>query len=101
MTQIEYQLNNKFEETSTEQQLWEEKETLHKRAKMETRNGPENEVSELQNFHKLSAGTIDCREGHFKDNSKIRLEQNNDQVLCNLRAKIEGEPYDTEFTQSY
>ena len=69
---------------------------------METHNDPENEVSELQNFHKPTAGTIDYRKGHFKDNTKIRLEQNNDPVLRNLRARIEGQSYDeTEFTQDY
>ena len=90
------------DEFPTEQQLWEEKETLRKTAKMETHNDLENEVSELQNFHKPTAGTIDYREGHFKDNAKIRLEQNNDPVLRNLRYKIEGESYDeTAFTQDY
>ena len=47
---------------------------------------------ELQTFHKPTAGTINYREGHLKDNAKIRLEQNNDEVLRNLRAKIEGNP---------
>ena len=71
-------------------------------AEEEAHNEPENEVSELQNFHKPTAGTIDYRQGHFKDNAKIRLEQNNDPVLRNLRARIEGESYDeTEFTQDY
>ena len=71
-------------------------------SKTETHNEPENEVSELQTFHKPTAGTINYREGHFKDNAKIRLEQNNDEVLRNLRAKIEGEPFDeTQFTQDY
>ena len=74
----------------TEQQLWEEKETLRRIAKEETHTEPENEVPELQNYHKPTAGTIDYREGHFKDNAKIRLEQNNDPVLRNLRAEIEG-----------
>ena len=61
---------------------------------------PENELTELQNFHKSTAGTINYREGHFRDNAKIRLEQNNDPVLRNLRAKIEGEPFDkSAFTQ--
>ena len=89
-------------ECPTEQQLWEEKETIRQSAKTETHNEPENEVSELQTFHKPTAGTINYREGHFKDNAKIRLEQNNDEVLRNLRAKIEGEPFDeTQFTQDY
>ena len=90
------------QDNPTEQQLWEEKETLRRIAKEESHNEPENEVSELQNFHKPTAGTIDYREGHFKDNAKIRLEQNNDPVLRNLRAKIQGEPYDeTALTQDY
>ena len=90
------------EESLTEQQLWEEKETLRKAAKVETHNDPENEVSEFQSFHRPTDGAIEYREGHFKDNAKIRLEQNNDQVLRNLRYKIEGEPYDeTEFTKDY
>ena len=88
------------EEAPSEQQLWEEKESLRKTAKEETDNEPENEVSELQNFHKPTM--VDYREGHFKDYAKIRLEQNNDPVLRNLRARSEGESYDeTEFTQDY
>ena len=78
------------------------KKTIRQSAKTETHNEPENEVFELQTFHKPTAGTINYREGHFKDNAKIRLEQNNDEVLRTLRAKIEGEPYDeTQFTQDY
>ena len=89
-------------ESPTEQQLWEEKEAIRQSAKTETHNEPENEVFELQTFHKPTAGTINYMEGHFKDNAKIQLEQNNDEVLRNLRAKIEGEPYDeTQFTQDY
>ena len=90
------------EEVPSEQQLWEEKESLRKTAKDEAHNEPENEISELQNFHKPTAGTIDYRGGRFKDNAKIRLEQNNDPVLRKLRAKIQGEPYDeTALTQDY
>ena len=90
------------EDKPTEQQLREEKETLRRIAKEETHNEPEIEVSELQNFHKPTAGKIDYREGHFKDNAKIRLEQNKDPVLHNLRAKIGGVPYDeTAFTQDH
>ena len=60
----------------------------------------ENETTELQNFHKPTAGTIDYREGHFRDNAKIRLEHNNDPVLRTLRGKIEGELFDeSAFTQ--
>ena len=39
------------EEVLSEQQLWDEKESLRKSAKEETHNEPENEISELQNFH--------------------------------------------------
>ena len=72
------------EETPTEQQLWEEKETLRKAAEMGTHNDSENEGSELQNFHKPIAGIYDYKAGHFKDNAKVHLEQNNDQVLRNF-----------------
>ena len=90
------------QDTPTEQHLWEEKRTLRRKAKEETHNEPKHEVSELQNFHQPTAGTIDYREGYFKDNAKIRLEQNNDPVLRNLRTKIEGEPYDeAALTQDY
>ena len=61
-------------ECPTEQQLWEEKEATRQSAKTATHNEPENEVFELQTFHKPTAGTINYREGHFKDNAKIRLE---------------------------
>ena len=62
------------------------------------RNG--NEITELQNFHKPTAGTINYREGHFRNNAKVRLEQKNDPVLGNLRAKNEGELLDeSAFTQ--
>ena len=91
-----------LQDIPTEQQLWEEKETLRRIAKEESDNEPENEVSQIQKFHKPTAGTIDYREGHFEDNAKVRLEQNNDPVLRNLRAKIQGEPYDgTALTQDY
>ena len=89
-------------ECPTEQQLWEENEAIRQSARTETHNEPENEVFELQTFHKPTARTINYSEGHFKDKAKIRLERNNDEVLRNLRAKIEGEPYDeTQFTQDY
>ena len=40
------------------------------------------------------------RERHFRDNAKLRLEQNNDPILRNLKAKFEGEPFDeSAFTQ--
>ena len=94
--------NNSRQKLPRKNLLWEDKKTLRKAVKMDTHNDPENEVSELQNSHKPTAEIIDYREGHFKDNAKIRLEQTNDPILRNLRARIEGEPYDeTEFTQDY
>ena len=66
----------------------------------ETHNEPENDITELQQLHKPTSGRINIRDGHFKDNAKIRLEQNNDPVLRNLRHKILGEQYDeNELTQ--
>ena len=90
------------QDTPTEQQLLEKKETLRKTTKKETHNDPENKVSELQNFLKPTAGTIDYRKGHFEDNANVRLEHNKYQALRNLRAEFGTEPYDkTEFNQDY
>ena len=77
-----------------ENQLWEEKQNIRNQAQTETHNEPENAVSELQQFHKPTSGLISCSSGYFKDNARIRLEQNNDIVLRNLRAKLEGNPFD-------
>ena len=77
-----------------ENQLWEEKQNVRNQAQTETHNDPENEVAELQQFHKPTSGLISFSSGYFKDNARIRLEQNNDIVLRNLRAKIEGNPFD-------
>ena len=86
------------EDTPTKQQLLEGKETLRETTKKETHNDPENKVSELQNFLKPTAGTIDYRKGRFKDNANIRLEHNKYQALCNLRVEFGTELYDkTEF----
>ena len=82
------------DDENNEKTLWEQKDNIRNQAQTETHNEPENEITELQNFHKPTAGTIDYREGHFRDNAKIRLEQNNDPVLRNLTAKIESEPFD-------
>ena len=82
------------DEEIDENQLWEEKQNTRNQAQIETHNDPENDVSELQQFHKPTSELISCSSGHFKDNARIRLEQNNDIVLRNLRAKIEGEPFD-------
>ena len=77
-----------------ENQLWQEKQNVRDHAQNETHNEPENDVTELQQFHKPTSGLISYSSGHFKDNARIRLEQNNDIVLRNLRAKIEGNPFD-------
>ena len=61
-----------------EQTHWEQKDKIRKQAQTETHNEPKNELIELQNFHEPTAGTINYREGHFRDNAKIRLEQKND-----------------------
>ena len=88
------------DDENDEKTLWEQKDNIRNQTQTEKHNEPENEITELLNFHKPTAGTIDYREGHFRDNAKIRLEQNNDQFLRNLRAKIEGEPFDeSAFTQ--
>ena len=70
------------------------KQNIRNQAQTETHNEPENAVSELQQFHKPTSGLISCSSGYFKDNARIRLEQNNDIVLRNLRAKLEGNPFD-------
>ena len=77
-----------------ENQLWQEKHNVREQAQNETHNEPENDVNELQQFHKPTCGLISCSSGHFKDNARIRPEQNNDVVLRNLRAKLEGNPFD-------
>ena len=88
------------DDENDEKTLWEQKDNIRNQAQTEMYNEPENEITELQNFHKPTAGTIGYWEGHFRDNAKIRLEQNNDPVLRKLRAKIEGERSDeSAFTQ--
>ena len=82
------------DEEIDENQIWEEKQNIRNPAQIETHNDPENDVSELQQFHKSTSGLISCSSGHFRDNARIRLEQNKDIVLRNLRAKIEGHPFD-------
>ena len=77
-----------------ENQLWEEKQNVRNQAQTETHNDPENEVAKLQQFHKPTSGLISISSGYFEDNTRIRLEQNNDVVRRNLRAKIEGNPFD-------
>ena len=82
------------EDEIDENQLWEEKQNIRNQAQTETNNEPETDVSELQQFHKPTSGLISISSRYFKDNARIRLEQNNDIVLRNLRAKLEGNPFD-------
>ena len=82
------------EDEIDENQLWQEKQNIRNQAQTETHNEPENNISELQQFHRPTSGLISCSSGYFKDNASIRLEQNNDVVLRHLRAKIEGNPFD-------
>ena len=77
-----------------ENKLWEEKQNVRNQAQTETHIDPENNVTELQHFHKPTSGLNTCSEGHFRDNARITLEQNYDIVLRNLRAKVEGNPFD-------
>ena len=77
-----------------ENQLWEEKQNVRNQAQTETLNDPENTVSELQQVHKPTSGLIAVSSGYFRDNARIRLEQNNEIVLRILRAKTEGDSFD-------
>ena len=56
-------------------------------------NEPENDLTELQHFHQPTSGLNTCSAGHFRDNARIKLGQNNDVVLRNLRSKIKGNPF--------
>ena len=82
------------DEEIDENQKWEEKQNIRNQAQTETHNEPENTVTEIQQFHKPTSGLISCSSGYFKDNARIRVEQNNDIVLRNMREKIEGNPFD-------
>ena len=69
-------------------------QNVRNQAQNETHNDTENNVTELQHFHKPTSGLNLASEVHFRDNARIRLEQNNDIVHGNLRAKSEGNPFD-------
>ena len=71
-----------------ENQLWEEKQNVRNQAPTETHNDPENVVSELQQFHKPTSGLILVSSGYFRDNARIRLEQNNDLVLRKSKVTL-------------
>ena len=85
-----------------ESHIWEEKQNVRNQAQIGTHNEPKNAVSELQQFHKPTSRLILVSSGYFRDNARIRLEQNNDVVLRNLRAKIEGDSFDeNELASAY
>ena len=84
-----------------ENQLWQEKQDVRNQAQTETHNDPENEVAEIQQFHKHTWGLNSVSSGYFKDNARNRLEQNNDRVRRNLRAKIEGNPFNEKELASH
>ena len=67
----EEQIYVHLDDENDEKTLWERKESIRNQAQTETHNEPENEITELPIFHKPTAGTIDYREGHFRDNAKI------------------------------
>ena len=77
-----------------EKKLWEEKQNIRNQAQTATHYEPKNNVTELQHFDKPTSGLNTCSEGHFRDKARIRLEQNNDIALRNLRAKVEGNHFD-------
>ena len=83
-------------------QLWEEKQNVRNQAQTETHSEPENEVSELQQFHKPTSGLTSVSSGHFINNARFRLERKNDIVLRNLRTKIEGKSFnENELASDY
>ena len=73
-----------------EETHWEAKDKIKNKAQNRNTQRTEYGITEIQNFHKSTAGTLNYREGHFRDNPKNRLEQTNDTVLRNLSSKIEG-----------
>ena len=54
-----------------ENQLWQEKQNIRDQTQNETHNEPENNITELQQFHKPTSGLNTCSEGHFRDNAKF------------------------------
>ena len=52
------------------------------------------DVQQLQKYHHPGASKYQHKFGHFKDNAKIRIEQNNDPVLRNLRNIVKKQKFD-------
>ena len=76
---------------------------MREKAKTDSHNDPENNVTQLQKFHQPTAGTTIEKFRQFKDRAKIRIEQNNDVVLRNLRKRIEKQDdfEETEYKSDY
>ena len=52
------------------------------------------EIQQWQQYQHLTAGTYWHISGHFKDNSRIRIEQNSDPVIPNLRHIVKKVTFD-------
>ena len=50
------------DDENDEKTLWEPKGNIRNQAQTETHNEPENEITELQNFHKTTAGRTFLRQ---------------------------------------
>ena len=81
-------------DSDDEERLWEFKRILRDKTKSVQDGHKQAETKEIQQYHQPTAGTYQHKFGHFKDNAVIRIEQNNDQVLRNLRALTEKQPVD-------
>ena len=81
--------------------LYGKKNKTRNEAQTETYNDPENAVSELKQFHRPTSGLISFSLGYFKDNARIRLEQNNDTVLRNLGEKSKDSFDENELASDY
>ena len=75
-----------------ENQLWENIK-IHEVKHKTKLNDPENILTELQHIHKPISGLNTCSEGRFRDNAKIKLKQNSEIALTNMRAKVQGIPF--------
>ena len=51
---------------------WVQKDNIKNQAQTETHNEPVNEITELQTFHKSTAGTMNYREGLEQINDLVR-----------------------------
>ena len=78
------------------------KQDIRDKAKFNAQNDTKHEIVQYQTFNRPTAGTHSYREGHFKDNARIRTEQNNNDDLRNLRNKLEGQQYnETQLNSDY